>query len=102
MAKLIPIVSSSQIEDFRTGSPYLLELKSRWHSWKENTPHLEGVLRSIYAVNDEFVPAASAADDDPDAIPDLTSHHRSIVKPNNSSDEIVLTITQLLKEANLV
>jgi len=101
VAKRIFLLNDSQLKDLSPESPLLVELNARWQVWRRENPDIARYIRSIYGVGDKVVAPAIAAADDPEAIPILDAGHVSIVKPQECKDEIVLTLTRLLKECGL-
>ncbi len=101
LASMIPSFNSSQIEELRPNSGFLVDLNERWTLWcKDNIPHT-CVLTTMYALNDMVVSYTSAIGGDPEAIPIYDEDHRSIVKPKSKGSEVVLTIVRSAKEAGL-
>lgn len=101
LATKIPSFSSSQIEELRPNSGFLVDLNERWSLWcQDNIPN-SCLLATMYALNDKVVSYTSAIGGDNEAIPIYDEDHISIVKPKNKESEVVLTIVRLAKEAGL-
>ena len=59
-------------------------------------------LAAIYGLADRVVSNSNAADYDGEAVPLLDKDHRSLIKPSNDGDEIVLTLNRFLVGAGFV
>ncbi|GHG08125.1 esterase/lipase family protein [Thalassotalea marina] len=101
IASNIPFFNSSQIEELRPNSGFLVDLNERWSFWcKANIPHACSLV-TLYALNDMVVSYTSAIGGDSEAVPIYGEDHTSIVKPNSNDSEVVQTITRYAKEAGL-
>ena len=101
LAKKGPGSALAQVAELAPNSIFLEQVKMTWSSWVKNQEHLVGNVRAIYSPNDEVVDTVSAIGEDPEAIPILGSKHSDIIKPSASSDEIVRTISRLIRESDL-
>lgn len=101
LASKIPTLKSSQIEELRPNSGFLVDLNERWALWcQDNIPH-PCILTTMYALNDNVVSYTSAIGGDLEAVPIYDEDHRSIVKPKSKESEVVYTIVRSAKEAGL-
>lgn len=78
----------------------MVELNARWQVWRRENPDLQHNIRSIYGLDDKVVAPTIASVDDPEAIPIFGAGHINIVKPKSIDDEIVVTVSRLLREFN--
>jgi len=101
IANLLPTSAAQQVADLAPNSEYLGRVNSAWNAWYPQQDHLSNQVRSFFAVADEVVDYVSAIGSDPDAIPILDANHSSIIKPKNSSCEIVRTLARLIKSSGL-
>ncbi len=99
LGKKIPFISKKQLEEISPNSPFIFELNDQWTSWcNDNVPNGCSV-RSLFGTNDNIVSTNNAKGLDINAIPILNADHTGIVKPISANDEVVVTISRLLKEA---
>ena len=92
---------NEQFRDLSPDSTMLLELNREWDRWvKVHVPN-DCKVRCIVGLDDSLVPINAARGIDPNPIPLFGVDHRTIVKPSSSNDEIVRTISRLLREAGI-
>ncbi len=105
LVKYIPgfsnLIDSQQLRELEPGSPLLVDLNSRWLEYVEERTDLRVNTRCIYGTADKIVDPQNASGLDPHALPILNADHIGIVKPTKASDEIVMTIARLFKEAGV-
>ncbi|AFT79314.1 hypothetical protein AMBLS11_13725 [Alteromonas macleodii str. 'Black Sea 11'] len=97
----IPCLRSTQIEELRPNSSFLIDLNERWIWWsKEHIPE-SCALTTFYAYDDEVVNFTSAIGGDTEAIPIFNENHTSIVKPQSINCDFVMTIVRAAKSVGL-
>jgi hypothetical protein len=101
LASKIPSFSSSQIEELRPNSGFLVDLNERWSVWCNEKIPRSCLLATMYALNDKMVSYTSAIGGDPEAVPIYDEDHTSIVKPQSKDSEVVLTIARYARDAGL-
>lgn len=102
LASKIPLLRSSQIEELRPNSGFIVDLNERWSLWcNDNVPHY-CLLLTMYGLDDKVVCHTSAIGGDIEAKPIYDEDHMSIVKPKNIDSEVVKTIVEFAKKAGLI
>lgn len=101
IANKIPALNSSQLEELRPNSGFLIDLNERWVFWCRNNIPVSCSLTTMYALNDKVVNYTSAIGADPEAIPIMDKGHGSIVKPESKECEVVLTVARTARKAGL-
>lgn len=101
VATKIPLLRKAQLEEIKSSSSFMFELSEYWSYWvSQNVPENCSV-RSIFGTKDNIVSEMSAKGLDNNAIPVLGASHSDIVKPSSKTDEIVVTLSRLIREAKL-
>jgi pimeloyl-ACP methyl ester carboxylesterase len=101
IAKHVPLLDKTQIQELHSNSPFLVDLNDRWVRWRKHFVPSPCHLGTIYGLDDKVVDYASAIGLDPEAAPIFGAGHMDIVKPPSIDHEVVLTISRFVQESGL-
>ena len=99
IGKHVPTLNKVQLNDLSTNSSFLFSLNADWNKWASSDYSKGSKIRCIVGENDKVVSINSAIGLDSNPIPSLKAGHIDIVKPENETDEVVITTSRLLQES---